>query len=107
MMMDDVLGSYEGFDWDNGNRDKNLVRHDVQNWECEQVFFNQPLLVIEDTSHSISEKRRAAFGRTDADRLLVIIFTGRKHLLRVISARDMNLRERQYYEQQQSSDSEL
>jgi len=58
----------------------------------------QPLLVLEDPKHSLTEKRWAAFGRTDSDRLLVVVFTNRGSLIRVISARDMNSRERRFYE---------
>ena len=90
---------FVGFQWDQGNIDKNLVKHNVENWECEQVFFNEPLLVLGDPSHSRSERRWAAFGRIDAGRLLVVIFTKRGDLLRVISARDMNKKERKFYEE--------
>jgi uncharacterized protein len=96
--MESFFENIEGFQWDAGNRDKNFIKHDVQNWECEQIFFNQPVLILGDTVHSTTEKRWAAFGKTDSNRLLVIIFTKRDHLLRVISARDMNLKERKYYE---------
>ena len=88
-----------GFQWDKGNLDKNLVKHNVANWECEQIFFNAPLLVLEDPSHSRAERRWAAFGRTDAGRLLACIVTKRGDLLRVISARDMNKKEREFYEE--------
>ena len=96
--MDSVFHSFEGFQWDEGNSNKNLIRHRVWNWECEQVFFNQPLFVLDDPEHSLVEKRWAAFGQTDSGRLLIIIFTQRTNLLRVISARDMNHKEREYYE---------
>jgi len=95
------IGDYPepiAFDWDEGNRDKNL-KHDVESWECEQVFFNEPLVILDDPKHSIAEHRLAALGRTDAGRTLVIVFTMREERLRVISARDMNRKERQYYEQ--------
>lgn len=88
-----------GFQWDQGNIDKSLIKHDVENWECEQVFFNRPLLVLDDPKHSISEKRWAAFGKTDADRLLIVIFTKRDNLIRVISAREMNKKERKFYDE--------
>ena len=97
--MDSVFHSFEGFQWDEGNNNKNFIRHKVWNWECEQVFFNQPLLVLDDPGHSLVEKRWAALGQTDSGRLLVIIFTKRNNLLRVISARDMNHKEREYYEE--------
>jgi len=88
-----------GFQWDQGNIDKNLIRHKVENWECEQIFFNRPLLVLDDFQHSIPEKRWAAFGKTDADRFLIVIFTKRDDLIRVISARDINKKERKFYDE--------
>jgi len=88
---------FSGFDWDDGNREKNL-KHDVHGWECEQTFFNKPLVILDDTKHSVAESRYAAFGQTDAGRRLVIVHTMRKGLVRVISARDMNRRERKFYE---------
>lgn len=89
---------FTGFQWDEGNIDKNLLKHQVQNWECEQIFFNEPLIILDDPKHSLPEKRWAAFGQTDAGRLLTIIFTKREKLLRVISARDMNRKEKKFYE---------
>ncbi|MBW1793418.1 MAG: BrnT family toxin [Deltaproteobacteria bacterium] len=50
------------------------------------AFFNKPLFVLDDPRHSIAEKRWAAFGTTDTGRLLVVVFTKRGNLLRVISA---------------------
>ena len=101
--MDDIekLLGCAGFQWDKGNRNKNLIKHNVEDLECEQVFFNEPLIIIEDTKHSIVEKMFATFGQTDAGRLLVVIFTKRVELLRVISARDMNRGERKFYEERQ------
>jgi len=96
--MEKEFSGFSGFEWDRGNINKNLMKHNVENWECEQIFFNTPLLVLEDLKHSLSEKRLAAFGRTDSDRQLVVVFTQRGSLIRVISARDMNTRERKFYE---------
>lgn len=92
------LDSVEGFDWDDGNREKNWLSHKVKPVECEMVFFNQPLLVIDDSRHSAVESRFYAFGRTDLDRYLLIVFCIRKNRIRVISARDMNKKERRFYE---------
>lgn len=88
---------FDSFDWDDGNKDKNQ-KHDVQNRECEQLFFNAPLVILDDPKHSIAEERFAAFGTTDNGRRLVIIYTMRGSRIRVISARDMNRRERDFYE---------
>jgi uncharacterized DUF497 family protein len=56
-----------GFDWDAGNREKNQ-KHGVHASECEQVFFNAPILTLDDPQHSAVEDRFAAFGWTDQDR---------------------------------------
>jgi hypothetical protein len=105
--MGDDFGSFSGFQWDRGNSNKNLFKHNVQNWECEQLFFNKPLLVLEDPEHSAVEKRWAGFGKTDLGRLLVVIFTKRGNLIRVISARDMNSKERKFYEEDEKKNSEF
>jgi hypothetical protein len=99
--MADIKETFDciGFQWDRGNIDKNLVKHSVTNLECEQVFFNEPLLVVEDLNHSQRERRYYALGRTDTRRLLFVAFTVRNKLIRIISARDMSLRERKKYEE--------
>jgi uncharacterized protein len=93
------LARIQGFDWDEGNDRKSAAKHGVSQAEAEQVFFNEPLLVVEDLRHSMTEPRFHALGRTDDGRLLHISFTlrGGGRLLRVISARDMHRRERSRY----------
>ena len=105
--MENSFPNFVGFQWDRGNSNKNLVKHNVQNWECEQVFFNKPLLVLDDPRHSVAEKRWAGFGITDSGRLRVVIFTKRDNLLRVISARNMNAKERKFYEENKEKSSEF
>ena len=94
------LNSVTGFDWDDGNARKN-DKHGVSMAEAEQVFFNVPLLLLEDESHSQSEIRLHALGQTDVGRGLHITFTLRQAgtLIRVISARDMHRKERAIYDQ--------
>ena len=94
----DSLRECTGFQWDDGNATKNWDAHDVSQAECEQVFFNQPLIVKRDRSHSELETRYYALGRTDADRLLFTAFTIRGELVRVISARDKKTKKKQRYE---------
>lgn len=88
----------KGFEWDAGNKDKNEAKHGVTNIECEEVFFNRPLLLSEDERHSGREKRYAALGVTHGKRLLSAVFTIRGGKIRVISARPMSRRERETYE---------
>jgi len=89
-----------GFEWDAGNERKNQ-KHGVTMMETEQVFFNAPLLLLEDAAHSQNEARIHALGVSDAARALHITFTLRQsgQLIRVISARDMHRKERAIYDQ--------
>jgi uncharacterized DUF497 family protein len=95
-------GRIEGFDWDEGNSRKSFDKHGVSQAEAEQVFFNDPLLVVEDARHSAREARFHALGRTDTERLLHVTFTLRRGgtMIRVISARTMHRNERLRYEQE-------
>ncbi len=95
----DRLARCTGFQWDAGNAPKVESRHRVTTGECEQVFFHEPLLIASDASHSLTEERWAAWGRTSEGRALVVVFTLRHDRIRPISARDMNRKERQRYAQ--------
>ena len=86
-----------GFEWAAGNSDKNWINHQVSNLECEEVFFNIPLLLADDKKHSQYERRYYVLGRTNANRWLFIAFTVRENKIRVISARDMNQKEEKKY----------
>lgn len=94
------LGKITGFDWDSGNSRKN-EKHGVSTAESEQVFFNAPLLMLADVKHCATEPRIHALGKTHEGRLLHIAFTLRDagEKIRVISARDMHRKEREFYEQ--------
>jgi len=96
------LDQIEGFEWDDGNARKNADKHGVSSAEAEQVFFNQPLLIVTDPVHSGREQRFHALGKTDRGRLLHVTFTLRQSntRIRVISARDTNRKERSRYAQE-------
>ena len=89
----------EGFQGDEGNSSKNWKRHQVTQTEAEQVFLNRPVVVPAAPAQPENEARYRALGRTGAGRLLVVVFTLRGSLLRVISARPMSRRERRDYAQ--------
>jgi uncharacterized DUF497 family protein len=99
---------YVGFDWDVGNARKN-EKHGVSIAEVEQVFLNSPLILADDVKHSQQEPRFHALGRTDSDRWLHVAFTERGDgtLIRPISARDMNRKERPIYAQALKANPEI
>ena len=64
-------GTLIGFDWDEANRDKNWLKHQVTWQECEEIFFNYPVYVQPDEPHSQKEERFFASGKTNSSRLLL------------------------------------
>jgi hypothetical protein len=95
------LGAVEGFQWDEANAPKIERKHGVLPAEAEQIFLSGHVLVVPDDSHSDREPRYHALGETDAGRKLHVTFTLRHNgaLIRVISARAMNRKERLRYEE--------
>ncbi len=100
----DPLDACTGFDWDDENASKNWEKHRVTPEEAEDIFFHTPLIVRGDVRHSRREKRYYALGQTGAGRHLFAAFTIRGSLLRVISVRDMNRRERDAYAHHEQED---
>ena len=83
--------SLPDFEWDDGNVDHLIERHDVYPAEAEQVFYNR------------AHVRRAgdyyyAYGQDDSGRYLFLVCVLRGGAVRVISARDMTASERRLYE---------
>ena len=97
--MIDRLLACTGFDWDEANAAKIWSKHEVSPMECEQVFFNLPVVAAHDERHSDAETRYYALGQSDAGRRLFMVVTVREDHLRVISARPMSRKERKVYEQ--------
>lgn len=90
------LPKVTNFDWDKGNLE-HVKKHGVMPSECEETFFNEPLLINKDKSHSKQEQRFQSLGKTNDGRLLFISFTIRRDKIRPISARDQNKKERTAY----------
>ena len=86
-----------GFEWDDGNAGKNWDRHRVSDGECEEVFFDQPLVALRDDEHSDKEDRLLVLGKTGSGKKLFVVCTVRGDLIRVISARTMTRQEREVY----------
>ena len=95
----------EGFEWNEGNSNKNCHLHAVTDGECEDAFFNLALIIASDKKHSETETRFFALGQTDARRWLFIAFMIKNNLIRVISARDMTKSERRKYVEKIKRDS--
>ncbi len=79
------------FEWDDGNVEHIAERHGIYPEEVEQVFYNGAYILR-------AKDRYRVFGQDDAGRYLFIVCIVRDSKVRVISARDMTIRERRFYE---------
>ena len=103
----DIVKDCREFEWDRGNVSKNWLKHGVNPFETEEIFFNQPLVIAQDVQHSHQEQRFFALGVTDQERLLFVCFTVRGQRIRVISSRDMSKKEREGYKTYEKGDSKV
>ncbi|MFM7904261.1 MAG: BrnT family toxin [Microcystis sp.] len=87
------------FDWDKNKAERNLSKHEVSFEEAKTVF-DDPLYVdFYDLDHSEDEDRYLLVGQSNRGRLLIISYTERDNLIRLISAREVTKTERETYEQ--------
>ena len=82
-----------GFDWDKFNTEKIFEKHKVTANECEEVF-QYPLKIFAVAKNINVEERYDVLGKTKNHRELTVIFTLRKHLIIVISARPQSKKEK-------------
>ena len=101
-----LLNDVAGFEWDEGNLEKNWAEHEVRWTESEEVFYRRPLLIVRDEGHSRSEPRYGAWGRTANERRLFVVFTIRRSLIRIVSARDMSRSERRAYDDAEKAETD-
>lgn len=93
-----ILPEPVSFEWDSGNIDKNWLKHQVTTKEAEEVFDSKPDFIFKSEKHSTPELRYMIWGITKQGRKLAVIFTLREDRIRIISARDMDKKERIEYE---------
>ena len=87
------------FEWDESKATANLTKHGVSFEEAKTVFENMLAVIFDDEAHSVGERREIIIGHSRNNRLLLISFTERPNVIRIISARLATRRERQDYEQ--------
>lgn len=87
----------DGFDWDGGNIEKNLIKHGINCQEAEEIFLDVNSIHLEDTKHSLKEERFARIGRNFSNKILIAFFTIRKNKIRIISVRGVNKKEKDLY----------
>jgi len=86
-----------GFEWDPWKAKRNLAKHGVSFDEARTVFDDDLFLVFGDPDHSTEEDRFLILGQSREGRLLVVAYTERSDLIRIISARRATRQEQRVY----------
>lgn len=87
------------FEWDKQKVERNLQKHGISFDEAVTVFSDQMALTFLDTDHSEAEERSRTYGISTKGRLLVVVHTERRNVLRIISARKATRYEKNIYSQ--------
>ena len=95
MQIDDII-------WSNRIINKVASKHGVAVSEVEEVFYNRPKFRKAENGKLNNEDLYFAYGRTDSGRYLVIMFIYKKNKdALIVTARDMDLKERKRYAEKQ------
>ena len=87
------------FEWDGSKAAANLSRHGVSFDEAKTVFDDPVYVDFYDPDHSYDEHRYIIIGQSQRDRLLIVSYTERDDLVRLVSAREVTRGEREAYEE--------
>lgn len=88
----------DGFIWQEAIVDKLKWKHSLTPDEVEEVFENKPKFLKKEKGKVEGEDLYNAFGQTESGRYLTVFFIY-KHSQEalIVTARDMNMKERRYY----------
>jgi len=92
------------FEWDDAKERENRRKHRVSFEEAESVFADEWALLIDDPEHSDDESRFILMGLSARLRILVVVHAYREAagIIRIISARKADARERDMYNERWS-----
>ncbi len=88
------------FDWDDNKAARNESLHGVTFQEAVTVFDDPYFVMLTDDDHSVDELRYWIIGESLQCQILLVVYTERGDLVRIISAREATPREVRTYEQE-------
>ena len=89
------------FEWNVDKANINTAKHGVSFEEAATVFRDPLAAIFDDAKHSDEESRELIIGHSNKNRLLLVCFTERDNVIRLINARKVTRGERQDYEKHQ------
>ena len=87
------------FEWDAEKAARNLEKHEISFDEAASVFADPLYVDFYDPDHSAEEHRYIIVGLSEIGRLLLVSYTERESIIRLISAREVTPSERRAYEE--------
>jgi uncharacterized DUF497 family protein len=87
------------YEWDDEKAASNKEKHNVSFEEAATVFSDPLYVDFYDPDHSVEEHRYLIMGQSTAGRLLIVSYTERDEVVRLISAREVTSSERRAYEE--------
>lgn len=87
------------FEWDEEKAKLNLRKHSVSFHEATTIFHDLFIATMPDPDHSTTEPRFIAIGYSANNRLLVVVYTERGEVTRLISGRKATTNERKIYKE--------
>jgi len=90
--------SHMSYEWDPNKEKSNYKKHRVKFADAVGVFEDENAITIQDEHRG--EDRFVTIGRDFLSRILVVVYTFRDIVIRIISARKATARERAMYEEQ-------
>lgn len=87
------------FEWDEKKEKENIKKHRISFEEAKTVFNDPFSITIHDPHHSIDETRFIDIGRSTKENILIVIYTERRGMIRIISSRLATKREQKEYEE--------
>ena len=88
------------FEWDENKAERNVQKHAVSFQEAATVFRDELSVTFSDETHSTDEERFIDIGRSANGQVLIVVYTERKDVIRIISCRKATRAERKTYENQ-------
>jgi hypothetical protein len=85
------------YSWDIKKAESNLKKHAIDFADAVSIFTDDFAITIEDNYPG--ERRFMTLGQDLLGRILVVVYTWRGDIIRIISARKATSRERRYYEE--------
>lgn len=87
------------FEWHDTKAKINLIKHGISFEEAKTSFYDPLQLAFHDPDHSTDENREIMIAHSSKHRLLLVVYTLRNEIIRIISARLATKREANDYAQ--------